>query len=823
MPDIINHPPLDGEELERILDTDKDQNFVRVEVPVPSPEHSGLQDDPKSRQTLSTHHCPGTEPADNQSQKTDSELSEGPYRFSLQALLKKSQEYRRQQRMLRNQAKNAKNQERAQEQPRVELQSLSDKENDEFPNKGTVTSERKRTEEKRGSFMLPAETPKKSCENDQRIKPVLLWKEANCNSESTLITGDDNPKEMSTVEKDTTLKNKLNMSKEVITEPDQITRFVQQQPVLIETSTIQEALHFIGRGAGKYQVIPAPHLSKSPVHCRIKTVIKDGEAIEGSESSRGTVLVSTGFNKTHNLSAKSSEHKPDSSLPSLQALISHVPSAVTENVENESQTESNLHSDFNFESFKHSDTLANVDSSGTEHMHKDSGHELRHRDTNAMPLILQDKGKDVVNVTELRIVKNLIAERKKNMNKNGFTKSNGGSRKQGRSSKCICSVAQWMHVPEVFRNAPSDSAVPHAVPVLSDTNNHPVENYCTPHLLSLNRSYDVDTPSGLWLLEGTGSSENSLKDQGKDLTPESGGEQEAGVSKVKRRLLMHETEKTQGRSADTRGGAHSAVQANSSPPRGHYSQKDQQEQLKQAHDAQIQALQEEHRRQQEQLQQQLALRYHLLQNLSFPCSVSSSRLGDTLTFSTLAQPTSTFPVHCRPLLLAAVKGFLTRRLLRTDRVKQMMRTITDTQTFLQAFQPQSTSRGEICSRQDLLLWERVTLQLRAARYEIFDIFFCLPVGERMQLISRDRELVKERALRQRPEDTRCPRGRTSLSAATKKSLQRKRGMTIQKKPAVPATGLKIGLSVGQSPETKRGQFRANPQRVPKSTSSSRPR
>lgn len=35
--------------------------------------------------------------------------------------------------------------------------------------------------------------------------------------------------------------------------------------------------------------------------------------------------------------------------------------------------------------------------------------------------------------------------------------------------------------------------------------------------------------------------------------------------------------------------------------------------------------------------QALAVRYRLLQSVSFPCSMSGSRLGDTLTFSTLSQ------------------------------------------------------------------------------------------------------------------------------------------------------------------------------------------
>jgi len=46
-----------------------------------------------------------------------------------------------------------------------------------------------------------------------------------------------------------------------------------------------------------------------------------------------------------------------------------------------------------------------------------------------------------------------------------------------------------------------------------------------------------------------------------------------------------------------------------------------------------------------------------------------------------------------------------------------------------------------------LLCNCFPVQLRAARYEVHDIFFSLSAGERMELISWDRELAKKRALR----------------------------------------------------------------------------
>lgn len=99
----------------------------------------------------------------------------------------------------------------------------------------------------------------------------------------------------------------------------------------------------------------------------------------------------------------------------------------------------------------------------------------------------------------------------------------------------------------------------------------------------------------------------------------------------------------------------------------------------------------------------------------------------------------------------------------------------------------------------------------------------------MQLISMDRDLVRERELRRQNGVGGQPKGKSSLSAATQKSLERKRDLMIQKKTAERHRGAgmrtrhKPGFSAEQPLETRAGQFRANPQRVPKSTYTSRPR
>lgn len=941
MPDIISYPPIDGEELERsgqessfcdnltdvrdicytsfqedsllcdhipaeksensqldsvkcddnspftsVLNPDRDGNLDKNEGSGTLLEESSFSDNPS--QTLNTRHYlttklhiqhnpRETELEDNQVDEADSKLSEEPYRLSLQALLKKSQEYRRRQRMLRNQAKNTKIQERTQEQPRAkaEEQSSSDKENDKIPYKDTVTAEGKKTKEKKSTFIPSVETSsKKSWENEQMIESELLGKKM------TNLTENGNNKEMASVDEETIIiNNRLNSSQEFLIKPKQSSAFIQQQPS--ETSLVKDSPAF-SKGARKYRTVPAPNFCRSPVHYKRKS----GQQADGEETLKGKPEVNTGLNNHHkseevspghqiagsptvnlivegevtSVLTKRSQHidQLESNLSSLKVLISDLESTVKENLDNHSQAELSPQIELSLKGMTNEqiktvfleDKWRDHDSNDVEdrkwssnncrNMHEDSVPELSVSDTDDVPLTAQEEEDELGDYREVRLIKPLTTEREngKEVGKEGLTKSStqlGGCGKQQPSAKCMFSAAQRKRIPDVFRNVPSDPPFRSEISVLSDNSNHlmerrkelSVEGHESIRSPSLNQSYDVDSLSGLWFTEGLGSQGHLVQE--KHLTPENGSEGQAGVSKVKRRLLMHMTEESQEGSANTSRGA-DCVRPKSSSPRaavrwyeGLSGQPDKWEELKEIHTAQVRALQEEHRRQQEELLQALAVRYHLLQSMSFPCSMSGSRLGDTLTFSTLSQ--SSCSQHYRPLLAAAVKGFLTRRLLRTERVAQLVRTVRDTQQFLQALRQQSPQLG---NRQDLLLQERVILQLRAAHYEVYDIFFSLSARERMQLISWDRELAKERELRRQSSHTGPPRGKSFLSAATQKSLERKREMMSQRKAAerhrgvMTRTAKKSGFSAEPLPETKRGHFRANPQRVPKSASSSRP-
>ncbi|KAM8724610.1 centriolar coiled-coil protein of 110 kDa isoform 3-T4 [Acanthopagrus schlegelii] len=154
---------------------------------------------------------------------------------------------------------------------------------------------------------------------------------------------------------------------------------------------------------------------------------------------------------------------------------------------------------------------------------------------------------------------------------------------------------------------------------------------------------------------------------------------------------------------------------------------------------------------------------------------------------------------------AIIRGFLTRRLLKTEKVKHLRQTIVDTQEFIQSFQTEAPQRRATYSAQDRSLQERVRAQLRAALYDIHDIFFEIPLGDRLALLLQDRELRAERKLRDM-EKAKCPKERVVLSAATQRSLDRKKRVgespaqarKMQQKPKSPTTTRVLKPSQGQN-------------------------
>ncbi|XP_038169376.1 centriolar coiled-coil protein of 110 kDa isoform X2 [Arvicola amphibius] len=126
-------------------------------------------------------------------------------------------------------------------------------------------------------------------------------------------------------------------------------------------------------------------------------------------------------------------------------------------------------------------------------------------------------------------------------------------------------------------------------------------------------------------------------------------------------------------------------------------------------------------------------------------------------------------------ITAVAKGFLTRKLMQTDKLKQLRQTVKDTMEFIRSFQSEAPLKRGVVSAQDASLQERVLAQLRAALYGIHDIFFVMDAAERMSILYHDREARKEKLLRQMGK-MRSPR--VALSAATQKSLDRKKFMKV---------------------------------------------
>lgn len=674
MPDIISHPPIDGEELERsglesvflqVKDID-DASFhndsltcdprnneqfnishlenVEHEEHIPFftnpdfsdhvnmetnvglfslPDKTGSSDNLNLSQKSFKPPCLTSEPqnkpseaepelVDNQINKLSTKQSEELHPMSLQALLKKSQEYRRRQRLLRNQAKNTKIQEKTQEQPKaqIEEQSLSDKENED---KDTGTAEDKKTKEQRDNFIPSVEK--------NTIESEASEQRSNVKNEK------GNTTELMSVEEETTLKNKLNSFQEFITQSKQSSSLIQRRPT--SAGTYQDTFNRVSclkgshKGVGKYCSVPVPNFCLSPIHFKNKDSPKDELTLEEEKTSVENLILNqakavcssanlmTGDDFTGVL-AKSSLHidQLESSLSCLKVLISDLESTLKENLDN--RTESSIESESGFKSIKQSELIKNdqleqrdcfgcvegEQSDDDDGGNNVDGRELRRRQfidfqtfnedveseasyigIDDVCLSVQERALEFVKLNQEKMCKTASTERDAGQEKcaKGFVQSDTFTRQQF-PTKSLTSVAQLMLDPDMFRHGLSENTLSCDTSVLSNQSDRPELKkrevtaegqrcVCSP---SLNQSYDVEMPSGLWLLEGSGSDLGSQSHLGQEkyLTPDSGGEEQGGVSKVKRRLLMHLTDETQEKSSSMSGAASSAVRPNSSTSRG---------------------------------------------------------------------------------------------------------------------------------------------------------------------------------------------------------------------------------------------------------------
>ena len=111
-------------------------------------------------------------------------------------------------------------------------------------------------------------------------------------------------------------------------------------------------------------------------------------------------------------------------------------------------------------------------------------------------------------------------------------------------------------------------------------------------------------------------------------------------------------------------------------------------------------------------------------------------------------------------LTALARGFLTRRLMRTERIGDLKRTIRETLSCAVQLHHEA---GGAPNKQELDLHARLLAQLEAACADVHHIFFGLTVGERMALLANDRAARQARAQRRQDSgDLGAPR----LSSAT---------------------------------------------------------
>ncbi|KAM9461351.1 uncharacterized protein cp110 isoform 1-T1 [Clarias gariepinus] len=730
------------------------------------------------------------------------EPAEEPYRMSLQNLLKKSQEYRRRQRLLRNQAKASKTSEAG----CANEHSLSDKENEGSLLGDTGKTEVRRTTENQREDHLADRDPQthKRGGGRESVEPCeVVCQHTDCLNltSASNSTGCTNGK-----------ASAFSNSPNIAVSPTQSTSaksLYQSKGKKMGSMLPRPCL----TGNKKFKNVPTLKFCLSPVRSKKgsatatsvrKPLVKmpvcvDEEARPnpcGQSKIRAVSLLPEtegGAPLCKSMDQAKQISQLELNLSSLKVLISDLESTLTE---------SQAHSP-------------------TETANNPQQSLLSEHESVCLPT---GDGKSPCVVTFSETVQQKVLAK-------GYEIQQGN--KQHEPPQRVTSLVKKMRVPEAARPISRSVQLSERTAVLTNANiqleerknalgdkkkasenmDDSLNGSC------LNRSYDVDTPSGLWSQSGS---------RGNELTPELGGQD--GVSRAKRRLLMNIAD------GNNLGQQVNEERPQSSTPKA-MQRAVQELQLRDEHDAQVKALMEEQQRQQYELLQSLTMKYQFLQSVSFPCPSSGSRLEDMTTSCLSSSPVSVgpgssshpheltlaelsalsdslhisqsrLPLCYRPLVAAAVKGYLTRRLLHTERVAQLIRTIKDTQLFLQGFQPPTPGR-EYSSKQDRVLQERVTLQLRSARYELHNLFFRVRPAERMQVISWDRQLTRERELRHKESTELQGRGKCSLSTATRKALERKRKIMLQKKAAErtkPAVGAE-----------ERWTFVPNPRRVPKKT------
>ncbi|XP_071042537.1 uncharacterized protein [Parasteatoda tepidariorum] len=91
-------------------------------------------------------------------------------------------------------------------------------------------------------------------------------------------------------------------------------------------------------------------------------------------------------------------------------------------------------------------------------------------------------------------------------------------------------------------------------------------------------------------------------------------------------------------------------------------------------------------------------------------------------------------------LPALVKGYLTRRLYKTERVQRLIQTMKETAKLAQNLSEDLTQKGNTISESDMDLYNQLLAQLLSSFEDVYDIFCTISTKERMNIIAESREL-----------------------------------------------------------------------------------
>lgn len=592
MPKIICYPPVDGDELEHSgLESWLGYGFiiskgVSHSLGMPGPSVNGECDphlystackvypslpsvitynkdhNPELLQSLRTHQLPTIQ---RDAAVTQSDKAK-PQCINLQALLKRSQEYRRHQQMLRSKSKTREVREKTRELTRAKSdeQSLSDKKHNELLHKRTETTNEGKPNERKSTF-IPAEEAKHFWEKYKMTESQFLCNLSNSTSENTHVQGDGGEKE--TVENDP-----ANVSPEVTVKPKPTSSSPQQHR----------------KGSRKYRMTRAATFSQSPVfwksestksirHCEDSGPGQDADddnrftkeqRVDEAGSSPGLCTVSHMIaGELPNHPTTSSEHIDliESSVWDLRAQLLDLEATlgVQENLEDHSPTESETHSDKQhvlvFDSAYLGDGLSHSVTNADAKCRRRLLEEMSSEEENPRPEpsdghddpppLVSRKGHHVVKSGEHGLIQTFNTEE---------AILNVAYEEEPLTGQGVPHEAQQdpRGFPNYFQIISPETEVSSNFSVFSHPDNQPEEEKEAAVACQV-----CGQPSDLWFLQGSGSELASKGHPGLEnhLTPERGDEFQGGFWRIKRKLLMRAKKETDRNSSDNGRGQDSAL------------------------------------------------------------------------------------------------------------------------------------------------------------------------------------------------------------------------------------------------------------------------